>query len=72
MSKIHEATRRFEMMFPEIGDQERLRATDPEKYEQHMNQLRNEPVDMGDCKIVAIIIYDPKNRTIRYEKPKKE
>ncbi len=72
MDNSYRAARRFEMMFPNIAYQEHLRSTDPERYEQHMNNLRSEPIDTEDSELIAIIVYDPKSRKIRIEKPKEE
>ncbi len=76
----HKVARRFERMFPEIAYQEHLRSTDPERYRQHMNTekhrrhidaLRDESIDYEESRVISVIVYDTKNRKIRFEKPKR-
>lgn len=65
MTDVHRAHRQFERMFPEIAYQENLRATDPEKYREHMRALNSRRINPEQGKLIATIIYDPDKKEVR-------
>ena len=73
MSDYHRANRRFEMAFPGIAEQERLRSTDPERYRQYMDSMRRQAEQRNsqepEGELVATIIYNSRTGEIRYERP---
>ena len=61
------AVRQFRRTFPEIDYQEHLRATDPQKYREHMASLLPPQIDSTNSKLISTIIYD-KDNNIRVER----
>lgn len=62
---VYAANRRFEMMFPGIAYQEHLRTTDPERYEEHMRGLANQPLDLEGSEILETIVINLDKRTVK-------
>ena len=62
------AVRVFGRTFPEIARQEHLRATDPQRYREHMASLSTPEIDSTNSKLISTIIYNPIDETVRVEK----
>ena len=55
MTDVYRANRRFERMLPGIAEQERLRTTDPEKYQEHMRRLSTQPFNHNEGILISSI-----------------
>ena len=53
----YRASRRFERMSLEIGEQNRLRGRDPEKYREHMRRLTQRRPSTSGGKVISEINY---------------
>ena len=63
------AVRRFERMLPGIMYANSLRDRDPERYRKHMRASQTS-VGPENSKLIAEIVYDNENETVRVERPK--
>lgn len=63
----YRAARQFERMLPDIGEQNRLRATDPERYREYMKQLAYKRPVVSEGRLIATIHYYPDEERVVVE-----
>jgi len=73
MDRGSRAVRQLQFGSVELATQEHLRATDPERYREHMRQIVDpqspySQIDRSQARLIGTFVYDPDAQTVTFER----
>jgi len=73
MDRGSRANRQLQLGSVELATQEHLRATDPEAYRRHMQQISDpqspySQIDETKATLIGTFVYDPEAQTVTFER----